>query len=99
MNEIKIDHMDIVVCTWSQKAWEEQASQQESKNPQNPMDDVVLGGTLSGCQVITSTGTPATHNSVSTILEATHDHNASVQNRRKFWQPKTVCGNFTLLPT
>ena len=48
MNEIKIDHMDIVVCTWSQKAWEEQASQHESKNPQNPMDDVVLGGTLSG---------------------------------------------------
>ena len=42
------------------------------------MDDVVFGGTLSGCQVITSTGTPATHNFVSTILEATHDHNASV---------------------
>ena len=49
------------------------------------MDDVVVGGTLSGCQVITSTGTPATHNSVSTILEVTLDRNASVQNRRIFW--------------
>jgi hypothetical protein len=25
MNEIKIKGMDIVVCTWFQKAWEEQA--------------------------------------------------------------------------
>ena len=68
MNEIKIDHMDIVVCKHGR-------SKHHSRNlkiPKNPMDDVVLGGTLSGCQVITSTGTPATHNSVSTILEATH---------------------------